>query len=429
MLMPSLATGEVERYDVVVVGGGSAGVAAAVGAARTGARTLLVERYGFLGGAATHSAVLAYCGLFAQGGDVPRGIVGGVADSLLANMRTLGIDTSARRSYSGNWVVPLNNEAVKIGLDMAVAEAGVELRLHTRLIAAAAAQGRAHSIIVADHLGAREILAGALVDASGDCNLAYACGAEGAAGREAGKPTTPGSYPIRVGGVPPHVPIDKAALAAAVASAQPNLGRASLRKGGGIMTRLPGTDDLWWLVIDVVTDGLSGRDMSIGEMDGRRLAWQAVAALRNVAPGFERANVAGTGPQIGIRETRHVTTREPVLEVDAAAGRLRNDGVGCAGWPMEIHHGPGQTEYRSIGGYGYFHVPLGSLRAEALDNLWLGGRTIGADPAAYASVRVMGTAFATGHASGVGAAIQVDKGGEPDAETVRKELLRQGAIL
>lgn len=430
MLMLAKPVAPPAHYDVIVVGGGTAGVAAAVGAARAGAHTLLIERYGFLGGAATHSNVLAYCGLFAQGGDVPRTVVGGVAETVMNHMRGLGIDTGARRSYSGNWIVPLNAEAVKIGLDIAVAEAGVDVCLHTRLIAASTSDGRVTSIIVADHEGAREITAGALVDASGDCNLAYACGARTSHHHPEGSPIAPASCPIRISGVPANVQIDKQALAAAVATLTPTLGRASIRKNGGIMTRLPGTDDLWWLAVDVVTDGLSGRDMTIAEMDGRRMAWLAVAALRTSAPGFERANLAGTGPQIGIRETRHVATRASVSEQDAAEGRLRNDGVGCAGWPMEIHHAPGQTEYRSIGAYGYFHVPMGAIQAAELSNLWLGGRTIGADPAAYASVRVMGTAFATGHAAGIGAARQVDGGKDSvEVDAVRQELLRQGAVL
>jgi hypothetical protein len=431
MLMPFKPIGAPMHYDVVVVGGGTAGVAAAVGAAQCGAHTLLIERYGFLGGAATHSNVLAYCGLFAQGGDVPRSVVGGVGAAVLGHMRDMGIDSSARRSYSGNWIVPLNCEAVKIALDMAVLEAGVEVRMHTRLIAASTSDGNITSIIVADHLGTHEITAGAMVDASGDCNLAYASGAQASAYYPEGSPIAPASYPIRVGGVPRSAQIDKKYLVAAAATISQNIGRASIRKNGGIMTRLPGTDDLWWLAVDVVTDGLSSRDMTIAEMDGRRMAWLAVGALRANAPGFEHANLSGTGPQIGIRETRHVATRASVSEQDAAEGRLRNDGVGCAGWPMEIHHAPGQTEYRSIGAYGYFHVPMGAIQAANLSNLWLAGRTIGADPAAYASVRVMGTAFATGQAAGVGAAQQVDNGNgvDVDVESVRHELLRQGAVL
>jgi hypothetical protein len=91
---------------------------------------------------------------------------------------------------------------------------------------------------------------------------------------------------------------------------------------------------------------------------------------------------------------------------------------------MEIHHGPGRAEYRKIGGDGVYGIPLGALASNDFSNLWLAGRTLGADPAAYASARVMGTAFATGHAAGVAAALS-----GADSVAVRSELLRQRAII
>ena len=189
------------------------------------------------------------------------------------------------------------------------------------------------------------------------------------------------------------------------------------------MTALPGTDDVWWLAVEVETNGLDGVDLAAAEADGRALVWRGVAALREALPGFARANVAATGPNIGIRETRHAATRQPLHEADLAAGLKRPDGIALAGWPMEIHHGPGRVEYRPIAGDGAAHIPLGALASLDFSNLWFGGRTLGADPAAFASARVMGTAFATGHAAGVAAALGTDPA------RIRDELLRQGAVL
>jgi hypothetical protein len=142
-----------------------------------------------------------------------------------------------------------------------------------------------------------------------------------------------------------------------------------------------------------------------------------------------RALRGRASPQLGIRETRHVVSRDDVLEADAASGRQRADGIARASWPMEIHHAPGKTEYRPIGGPGYFHVPLGALRAATADNLWLAGRTVGADPAAFASVRVMGTAFATGQAAGVAASMEAVAGRDVDAANVIRELREQYALI
>ena len=100
--------------------------------------------------------------------------------------------------------------------------------------------------------------------------------------------------------------------------------------------------------------------------------------------------MASTGPRIGIRETRHAATVAPLLEPLLTGGIRPADTVALGAWPMELHHGPGQTEYRRIGGSGVYGIPLGALRSRDFTNLFQAGRTLGADPAAYASARVMG---------------------------------------
>jgi FAD dependent oxidoreductase len=427
-----IQTRPTETFDVVVIGGGSAGVAAAAGAARYGAKTLLVERYGFLGGAATAAGVLAYCGLHLCGVETAVSAVHGVADDVLGHLRDLGVDSPPRRSVAtGNWVTPLNPEALKIALDRTAVRAGAEVTLHTSLIDVALNSGVIEAVRLADHSGHRTVTARAWIDASGECNLAAMSGAAASPRFGVNRKSAPASYPVRISGIAGSLELDRVAIQTAACTIEAHLGRATVRQTGGFITRLPGTDDLWWLVVDLVTDGLSGPDMSAAERDGRELVWQAVAALRSQVPGFERASIATTGPQLGIRETRHVASRDDVLEADAASGRLRPDGIARAAWPMEIHHAPGRTEYRPIGGAGYFHVPLGALRAAHADNLWLAGRTVGADPAAFASVRVMGTAFATGHAAGIAAALQAQSTGATavDAEHVIRKLRAQNALI
>ena len=123
-------------YDVVVVGGGSAGVAAAVGAAAAGARTLLLERYGFLGGAATTSNVLAYCGLYAQGGARAEPVVAGVASQVIEALTRLGIEASPINSPSGNWILRLECEPLKLALDHVLRRSGADVLLHAPVVAA-----------------------------------------------------------------------------------------------------------------------------------------------------------------------------------------------------------------------------------------------------------------------------------------------------
>ena len=221
----------VQRHDVVVVGGGAAGVAAALAAVREGARTLLVERYGFLGGAATQSLVLTYCGFYVAG-DGARRAIGGIGWELLQELERLGLDSRPVRSKSGNWVVMLDAEALKFAFDNRVSQAAsgaaatvrgvrgasgsLALRFHTRLIAAEVDQGRIRCVRLADHAGVHEIEAATFVDASGEASLAAFAGAPMSQPGGPGAQLQPASLPVQIGGVPADVVIDRDQLAAAV---------------------------------------------------------------------------------------------------------------------------------------------------------------------------------------------------------------------
>jgi FAD dependent oxidoreductase len=426
MMSPNISN---QSYDVAVVGGGAAGVAAALGAAACGASVVLIERYGFLGGAATNASVLAYCGLFKQG-PTPVRCVAGVADIILAELRALGQSTDAFRSPStGNWILPLEAEPLKLALDRVTTRAGITLHLHSMLTDTVRSGATLEAVITADHAGLSTIAAKSFVDASGEADLSHRAGVPVITGGLEGHPLQAASMPIRIGGVPTDVALDRAALRALVSAHNANTPHPILRDDGGIFIRLPRSNEIWWLVVDVETAGLSGPDLTRSELLGRERAWAYVESMRKHMPGFASAYVIGTGPQLGIRESRHPKTRAIVTLGDARDGRMRDDGVALAGWPMENHHEPGKPVYKSIGGSGVFHVPLRALQAETINNLWVAGRIAGADAAAFGSVRVMGTAFATGHAAGVAAALQAGGTSSPHHSKVQSHLREQRAML
>lgn len=418
----SAATG---RWDVIVVGGGSAGVAAAVGAAQCGGRTLLIESQGFLGGAATRSLVLAWCGIYPQRPPPrPQPAVAGVLQQVMGHLDALGMPDATYFSGSGNWPMPLNPEATKLALDRTLRQAGVPVHLHSLVVNAHVSAGRIEAIDIQDPAGRHTLQARSFVDASGDSALTALAAATPCPLHASQSHHQPASFPVRLTGVVFEQVQDKASRAQALAKLPPQLGCAHLRQDGGILTPIPSTDDVWWLGIEVECDGLHGTSLSQAEQDGRDLAWQAVHTLRTQSPGFARANISATGPKVGVRETRHMATVEPLREADVLAGRLRGDGIGKGCWPMEIHHAPGHVEYRRVGGDGCYDIGLGALQSADLANCWLSGRNLGADASAYASARVMGTSFATGHAAGVAAAL-----GGSDVQAVRRALQQQGAIL
>lgn len=386
-------------YDVIVAGGGAGGVGAALGAALAGAKVLLIEKYGFLGGAATASNVLAYCGFFQQGPE-PIKAVGGVADLVLDELRRLGLSCDPFRSpTTSNWIILLEPEAVKLALDRVLQKHGVDVLLHTRVAAVTRTADRLHSVTLAGMEGRSRVEAEAYVDATGDANLALIAGLSYRTGDENGGLQAV-SAPIRIGGRDPSVPIDRNSIIAALAEYNKTGDWPVSRTDGGIYTEVPLTGEMWWMVFDYPMSDLSSASYTRAEQAARAAAHDYAAVLRARVPGFEKAYLAQSGPQIGIRESRHPVARYELTGEDLLTGRRRPDGVARAAWPLEDHAVPGKPVYRSIGGEGFADIPLDCLRAKGIDNLCYAGRVIGADSAAYASIRVMGTAFATGEAAG-----------------------------
>ena len=386
-------------YDVIVAGGGAGGVGAALGATQEGAKVLLVEKYGFLGGAATSSNVLAYCGFFQQG-ETPVKAVGGVADLVLDELRGLGVDCDAFCSPTTlNWIILLEPEAVKLALDRVLIRSGVDVLLHTRVAAVSRTSDRLQSVTLAGMDGRRRVAAEAFVDATGDANLAFLAGIACRVGNDQGHLQAV-SAPILVGGRDHTIPIDRAAIVAAFTAYNRSGRYPTARTDGGIYTQVPRTGDMWWMMFDHAMPDLSSESFTKAEQAAREAAHDYVEVLRAHVPGFEAAYLASTGPQIGIRESRHPAARYELTAEDLLSGRRRGDGVARAAWPIEDHSVPGKPIYREIGGEGFADIPLDCLRAKDVDNLFYAGRLIGADPLAYGSIRVMGTAFATGEAAG-----------------------------
>lgn len=397
-------------YDVIVAGGGIGGFSAAIGAARSGAKTLLVEKYGFMGGAATNANVLAFCGLYQKGNaDTPVPASAGACDLLLGEMHELGIDTTPRRNpKTGHWLVYLEPECLKHAMDRCLRDAGVDTLLHARIVDAHLSDGTVHHATLHCHEGMVGMSATAFVDATGDAHLARLSGVAHRAGDGAGR-LQPYSAPIRIGGLPSGLRIDRDKLAAALRRYNKTGDYPTRRRTGGFFAPIPGSSDIWWMIIDYPAVAATSAELTQAGQYARGAARDYVEVLRNSQPSCSQAFLVQSGPQVGIRESWRVEAQTIVTGDDLAEGRQRSDGVARAAWPMEDHSNIGNPVFSPIGGDGYAHIPLGALCASGTSNLYLAGRTIGADAAAYSSIRVMGTAFASGFAAGIVAA-------HPDAD-------------
>lgn len=414
------------QYDVVIVGGGTAGVAAAVGAAKAGARTLLVERNAYLGGEATNSGVNCFCGFYTCGADPVR-VVEGVGQLVLDEMRALGPTIAEEISASGNKDIIFQPEYLKCALDNLLEKEHVDYFLHTVVIGAEVEDGKIRAIQCVDDEGMFRVSAKAFVDASGDANLGRLAGAKIVWGNNGGHPQA-ATLTFRLSGVAADVDLSPAAVERAVVKAKA-AGIRNLTREKGFILRMEKSGIVHVLLPSIIPKGLSAEEMTRMERETRKQVLGYIEALRTYMPGMEHCELAVIGPSIGFRETRKLVGKATITADDVISGRKRADGVARGGWKPEIHRDVNKmATYMEVKTGSYFDIPLGALQSENVENLFGAGRMISADEAAFAAVRVMGTCFATGHAAGVGAAcLTVD--GRVEVEHVREMLKKQGALV
>ena len=416
-----------ESYDVIVCGGGAAGIGAAVGAAQSGARVALLERYGFLGGAATNSQVLSYCGFYQCDARGDRAI-GGVGYQVLLELAKLGENIQPRLSeLTGNRIILLDPEKLKYALDQVVLSHRVELFLHTTLVDVKKQGSHLEVIDLVGLFQQRSLSGTAFVDATGNGQLAKFVGLPCILNQQE-QPLQSMSLPIRLGGLAKYLIIDREAIKVAVELYNRQAVHPIPRQDGGVFMRVPNSNDWLWMIVDLGLKDVQEELVTKAEWLGRKIAHDLVEVLRAEVAGFENCHIVNTGPQIGIRQAWCPEAQYALKREDLQIGRKFDSGIARAAWPMEDHSKPGKPSYHPIGGAGYGLIPLESLSTK-IPHLWLAGRTIGADAAAYGSIRVMGTSFATGQAAGVAAALFAQQGEPPQSHQVIADLKAQSALV
>ena len=407
-------------FDVIVVGGGAAGVGAAVGASLADAKTLLVESSGCLGGAASMRGVITYCGVYTCE-DSPRQVVHGVMQQIIERLERRSAVTGPHR-HRGVFLI-FDPEANKRVLDQVCLEAGVNLSLHSRAIRAHKDGNRLSGIVLETAGEFSEVNAHAFVDATGEATLAHLAGASTRYGN-VGDQVNLGSLATRFGAIPPETKVTAEDIAAAVAHSRER-GIGPFTKDKSVVCRLPYSGDL---VIYVASHDYDPRDrtsITRAELAGRRQAEAYLEAIR-IIPGCERAYLVSTGPEFGTRESRHLNCRYQFAWRDVMSRRHFEDCVALGAWGAEWH------ERETFGSVmdtapekSFYQIPLGCLQSADTSNLLAAGRTADGDRKAGAAIRVLGTAIATGQAAGIAAA-QIANTGDLHLPELQKELFAQG---
>lgn len=451
--------------DVLVVGAGSAGIAAAVSAARHGARTLLVEAGPMAGGELISG--ISMLGVISARGEW---IVGGVARELLKEVESLGGYIGPVFDYRALHLVCFDPELMKLAVMNQLSRAGVQLMLYSMATGVVASEGSVRGVVVRNKSGSQLVRAKVFVDASGDADLVDPAGGTTELGHD-GRLFQPPSLLFRMIGV------DTRALLGNVREAPEDYGLAEYAGLG--MTRQQCADALWkqgqpkvvllgdrgplkraiasgemfpTSILAVLPVSTARREVSInctqiGNVDATQTRQLSAALptffeqiqtsmrfLKAHVPGFAEAQFSGTAGKIGVRETRRFTGDYVLTEDDVLQGRKRADVVAKGGHEIDLF-AVSSHRRQPIKDGGTYDLPLAAAIVKGVRNLFAVGRCISATREAQSSARVMGTCMAMGQAAGTAAGLCAAAGGwggdvrdTPIAE-LQERLRAAGAIL
>lgn len=452
---PARRTALVDDYQVIVAGGGTAGVIAAIAAARNGARTLLVERGGFLGGHIASQLLEHSAGWFDAEG---HRIVAGLPQELVDRLVAAGASPGHVRDDTGYTLsrVPVNHELFKSVVTAMCDEAGVDLLMFSPVVQVLREGSTVTGIIVENKSGRTAYSARAVVDCTGDADVAERAGCAFLSQQTAAFDTQPVSLLFKLGGIDHEVLLDHVEahadeyklgvpvaalrgeahvnlwgfgpqLAKAHADGVVSLQRSELHYSGWVRT-----GEAVINVTRCAVDATRADEMGRAEVVLRRQVQEFTEFFKRYVPGAGNSFLSASASCVGVRESRRIHGRAVLADDDVRRSRRFADAVLRGGFPIDSHDPRGASLDAAEHVGGGYDIPLGALLPVDVDGLIVAGRCISAERKALASARISGTCMAMGQAAGTVAALAARENKAPaalDIRTVQALLRAQGAIV
>lgn len=434
---PARETPIVGEYDVVIIGGGPSGLMAAAAAAHQGLKALIIERYGFLGGAGTMGGLSTFCGLHARVNGVDQRVVRGLADGLLNRLDKAGGLSAPHLSLADRiQAQAFDISTYKIVADDFLLHHGANILFHSAAAAVVMdGEDRIDAVIVESKSGRRAYRAKIFVDGSGDADVA----AWASVPYEVSEKLLYPSLMFRINGVDAKAAGPAWRSIGEKMEAAETAGTHQFPRKKPIVR--PQLHDIEWRsnvtqLADEQGRPLDGTDvlhLTRGEIVGRRQSFEAFRFIHENQVGFENSYIVDLAPQVGIRETRRIIGDYQLTEDDVLDCVDFDDTIGVNGWPVEAHV-EGDVIYRfpKEGGRGFNQMPYRMIVPRGVHNLFVVGRCASMTQWGQSAARVTGGCFVMGQAAGTAAAIALEAGvkvGDVDVAELQRRLESDGAYL
>ena len=442
--------------DVIVVGGGPAGMCAAIAAAREGVSVILVEQGGYCGGMATRGLVGPFMTCYDSKGE--NMIIRGLFEEIVDRMVERGYAIHPSEVHAGtaftSWIIighehvtPFEQEGLKLVMDEMLVEAGVKVLYHTDFLRSILEDSRITGVLVSSKRGLEVIRGQVVVDCTGDGDVATRSGVPYEMGNEELNLIQPGTMFFHISNVDSEAVeadiqaninnfyrkdgVNYRSLHWRVAQARAN-GDWNLKRVSIGMFRMPKPDE-WCINTSRImgVDSTDNESLTMAEIEGRKQADEILKFFQKYVPGCENARIKSTASYVGIRESRHIQGDYRLTGEDLIGGKVPEDSILLAANSVDVHgrFGPTSNEYVPING-DYYGVPYRSLLPKGVEQLLIAGRCVSADSTAAGAIRVMPPCMGMGQAAGTAAAMAVkEKCTVREVDTARlRQLLKENGV-